>query len=80
MPQGCHSDISWMRLPVATEDGCPKQKRGVVADAPGRYFVGLPFLHALASLVGGVGKDAESVARHIASKARSRKPRQGSYA
>jgi putative flavoprotein involved in K+ transport len=41
--------------------------RGVVSSEPGLYFVGLLFLYAVASsLVGGVGRDAEHIARHIA--------------
>ena len=36
---------------------------------PGLYFVGLLFLYALSSpLVGGVGRDAEHIAEHIASR------------
>jgi putative flavoprotein involved in K+ transport len=39
------------------------------AGRPGLYFVGLPFLYAFASmLVGGVGRDAEWVAAHIAAR------------
>ena len=38
------------------DDGWPGAGRGVVGAAPGLYFVGLPFLHAFASmLIGGVG-------------------------
>ena len=43
--------------------------RGVVSSEPGLYFVGLDFLYAMASqLVGGAGRDAEHVAKHIASR------------
>ena len=36
---------------------------------PGLYFVGLPFLYSLSSiLVGGVGRDAEYIVDHINSK------------
>ena len=43
-------------------------ERGIVRSEPGLYFVGLFFLHAIASaLVGGVGRDAEHIVRHIAS-------------
>ena len=42
------------------------QYRGAAASSPGLYFAGLPFLHSFASmLVGGAGRDAERVARHI---------------
>lgn len=41
-----------------------------MAAHPGLYFLGLPFLHAFASmLVGGAGRDAERVAAHIATRA-----------
>jgi putative flavoprotein involved in K+ transport len=50
----------------AGDDGYPVQYRGVAASSPGLYFAGLPFLHSFASmLVGGAGRDAERVARHI---------------
>lgn len=67
---GFGKDVSWIELPVTGEDGWPEQERGVVAAHPGLYFLGLPFLHAFASmLVGGAGRDAERVARHIAERA-----------
>ena len=51
------------------DDGYPEQYRGVVAGSPGLYVVGLPFLHSFASmLIGGVGRDAERVVRHIATE------------
>jgi putative flavoprotein involved in K+ transport len=69
---GFHKDMSWIRIPVAGEDGWPEQKLGVVESSPGLYFVGLPFLQAFASmLVGGVGRDAERVAKHIAAGRRA---------
>jgi putative flavoprotein involved in K+ transport len=66
---GFGKDVSWIDAPVAGEDGWPEQARGVVESAPGLYFVGLPFLYAFASmLIGGVGRDAERVAEHIAQR------------
>jgi putative flavoprotein involved in K+ transport len=66
---GFGKDISWIEIPVAGEDGWPEQERGVVKSSPGLYFVGLPVLYAFASmLVGGVGRDAKYVARHIAAR------------
>jgi putative flavoprotein involved in K+ transport len=63
---GYVSDFSWIDLPVFDELGDPAHDRGVVASEPGLYFVGLYFLYALASvLVGGVGRDAEHIAKHI---------------
>jgi putative flavoprotein involved in K+ transport len=67
---GFRQDFSWIDLPITGEDGWPLQKRGVVPAAPGLYFVGLPFMHSFASpLIGGVGRDAAHVARHIARRA-----------
>jgi putative flavoprotein involved in K+ transport len=64
---GFGKDLRWIGFPVAGEDGWPEQRRGVVESSPGLYFVGLPFLQAFGSmLVGGVGRDAARVARHIA--------------
>lgn len=41
-------------------------KRGVVANEPGLYFVGLVFLSAVSSaLILGVGRDAEFVVKTI---------------
>jgi len=69
---GFSKDTDWIELPITGEDGFPEQKRGVVLSQPGLYFVGLPFLQAFASmLIGGVGRDAEYVARHIAKRAPS---------
>jgi putative flavoprotein involved in K+ transport len=63
---GFGKDTSWIKIPVTGADGWPEQRRGVVASSPGLYFVGLPFLRAFSSmLVGGVGRDAEYVAKHI---------------
>jgi putative flavoprotein involved in K+ transport len=64
---GFGKDVSWIDFPVVGSDGWPEQTRGVSPAAPGLYFVGLPFLYAFASmLVGGVGRDADHVAEHIA--------------
>jgi putative flavoprotein involved in K+ transport len=46
-----------------------------VGAEPGLYFVGLLFLYALSSpLVGGVGRDAEHIAKHIASRQPNSRP------
>jgi putative flavoprotein involved in K+ transport len=66
---GFDKDTDWVKIPVTGEDGWPAQSQGCVPDSPGLYFVGLPFLTAFASmLVGGVGRDAERVATHIAAR------------
>lgn len=66
---GFRPDYGWIALPVTGEDGYPEQERGVTS-VPGLYFVGLPFLHSFSSmLVGGAGRDAEYVVRHLARRA-----------
>ena len=67
---GFRNDYSWIRLPLPVgEDGFPEQYQGVVRSLPGLYFVGLMFLHSFSSmLIFGAGKDAERVAKHIASR------------
>jgi putative flavoprotein involved in K+ transport len=62
-------DFGWIDLPVFDQDGGPVHDRGIVGSEPGLYFVGLLFLYALSSpLVGGVGRDAEHIARQIATR------------
>jgi putative flavoprotein involved in K+ transport len=68
-------DFAWIDLPVFAEDGGPVHDRGIVSSERGLYFVGLFFLYALASpLVGGVGRDAEHIAEHIASSRQNGRP------
>ena len=68
-------DFTWIDLEVFAEEGDPVHDRGIVRSEPGLYFVGQVFLHALASsLVGGVGRDAEHIAKHIASSRRNGRP------
>jgi len=65
---GFRHDFGWIDLPVFDDDGEPRHDRGVVADHPGLYFVGLFFLSSVTSaLVGGVGRDAGHVAAKLAS-------------
>ncbi|MFG2773286.1 flavin-containing monooxygenase [Streptomyces sp. NPDC048350] len=72
---GFRQDFSWIDFPVADDDGWPLEERGVVPSSPGLYFVGLAFQYAFASmLVGGAGRDAEYVVRHLAGT-RARMPR-----
>jgi len=60
-------DFGWIDLPVFDRDGEPRHERGVVRSDPGLYFIGLFFLSAgSSSLIGGVGRDARHIARHIA--------------
>jgi putative flavoprotein involved in K+ transport len=64
---GFRPNFDWIDLPVSGPDGHPVHYRGVVEGEPGLYFVGLPFLYSLgSSTIGGVGRDAEYIARRIA--------------
>ena len=66
---GFRPDFSWIHLPAFDEAGDPKHVRGVVPSEPGLYFVGLLFLYAAVSdVLPGVGRDAEYIAEHIASR------------
>jgi putative flavoprotein involved in K+ transport len=69
---GFSAGLSWIDLPVM-DDGYPRQHRGVVAEMPGLYFVGLKFLYAASSAtLPGVGRDAAYVADHLAARAADR--------
>ena len=63
---GFGPDLGWIDLPILGPDGQPRHERGVVRSEPGLYFVGLFFQSAgTSSLIGGVGRDARHIARHI---------------
>ena len=67
---GFDPGFSWIDLPVFGAGGEPAQERGIVARAPGLYFVGLKFLYAFSSsMIHGVGRDARYVAQEIAARA-----------
>jgi putative flavoprotein involved in K+ transport len=69
---GFQPGFSWIDLPVFGEHGEPIHDRGVVPSVPGLYFVGLHFLYAMSStMIHGVGRDAEHIARSIAARARA---------
>jgi putative flavoprotein involved in K+ transport len=62
---GFKFDFGLVKLSAFDEDGYPLHKRGV-AEFPGLYFIGLPFLTRFKSgLLAGVGDDAVHVAEHI---------------
>lgn len=66
---GFRNRFEWIHLPVTGPDGYPLVERGEVASAPGLYFIGLPFLYSLSSmLVGGVGRDAAYLATRIGAR------------
>jgi putative flavoprotein involved in K+ transport len=69
---GFQPDFGWIDLPVFGESGEPMHERGVVESEPGLYFVGRFFQFAFtSSLIGGVGRDAEHIAQHLASRQRN---------
>ena len=69
---GFHAGMSWLELPVFDAEGEPMHERGVVTTRPGLYFVGLHFLYALSStMIHGVARDAERIARAIAARTRA---------
>ena len=62
---GFRPNFSWIDLPGVGE-GIPAHDRGVVADAPGLYFLGLEFLYSLSSvMIHAADRDAHHVANHI---------------
>ena len=65
---GYRTVFDWVKIDVFDQGGQPVHDRGITAE-PGLYFIGLFFLTSLASsLVGGVDRDAEYIARHIAAR------------
>lgn len=63
---GYQLDLSFVDIPVLDEWGYPRHTAGVTEQA-GLYAVGLPWLTKhYSSIVGGVGLDAEYVARQVA--------------
>lgn len=70
---GFAPDYSWIDLPVFGGDGFPRHVRGVVADAPGLFFLGLRFQHRMtSSLIGGVGNDAAFIAGQVVERTERR--------
>jgi putative flavoprotein involved in K+ transport len=64
---GFGPDFSWIDLPVFDASGNePTHHRGVVANQPGLYFVGLYFLYAMSSgFLPGIDRDAEHIVHPI---------------
>jgi putative flavoprotein involved in K+ transport len=68
---GFRQAFGWVDLPVFDEHGWPRERFGVVDEAPGLYFSGLCFQSAAASMIiHGAGRDAGHVARHLAGGSR----------
>jgi len=69
---GFRQDFSMIRPSVTDEDGWPRDEGGVVPEAPGLYFTGLLFQRGFYSmLIGGAGRDAAYVAKHILRRTRA---------
>jgi putative flavoprotein involved in K+ transport len=68
---GFDPDFSWIDLPVFGEEE-PMHERGIVANEPGLYFVGLHFLYAASSgQIHGVERDARYITEQIARRSSS---------
>ncbi|MDP4262825.1 MAG: NAD(P)-binding domain-containing protein [Bacteroidota bacterium] len=64
---GFRPDFSWIHINnITSETGWPVTNRGISSVVEGMYFVGIPFQFGLTSgLVGGVGRDAAYIVKHI---------------
>ena len=64
---GYEPGFDWIDIPIFNDKGIPNHQRGIVADVPGLYFVGLFFLHAFWSeTITGVQTDVRHVVNHLA--------------
>jgi len=73
---GFRDEFPWIDLPIFGEGGRPAHERGVVVGEPDLYFVGLHFQYAASSdVLPGVGRDAEYIAKRIASREPRGRPR-----
>ena len=72
---GYRQDFSFIHPSPVGDDGWPRDTGGVMEDLPGLYFMGLLFQRGFYSmLVGGAGRDARYVARHILERSRVAAP------
>jgi putative flavoprotein involved in K+ transport len=68
---GFEPGFSWISLPILLADGKPDHERGIIANEPGLYFVGLHFLTAMSSaMIQGVGRDARRIVETISRRIR----------
>jgi len=66
---GFNLGLSFVDLPIFDETGEPRHERGIVAEQPGVFFVGQHFQYAMSStMIHGVGRDAESIAKAIGAR------------
>ena len=69
---GFRPDYSWLDVPVLDHKGNIRHDGGV-AESPGMYVLGLPFLRRRkSSLIDGVGDDARELSAHLASHLNAR--------
>ena len=66
---GFTAHFDWLHFPVLDDSGHPVHRRGV-ADVPGIYFLGFPWLHSRKSgVIYGIDEDAtyitEAITRHL---------------
>jgi putative flavoprotein involved in K+ transport len=72
---GFRQEFGFIHPPVTREDGWPRDEGGVVPSSPGLSFMGLLFQRGFYSmLIGGAGRDAKYIARHIVTRSRSTAP------
>jgi len=65
---GYRPDYSWLEVPVLDRKGRIRHDGGV-ADAPGLYVLGLPFLRRRkSSFIDGAGDDARDLAEHLSAR------------
>ena len=63
---GFRQVFDWIDLPIFDANGWPRERRGVVPEAPGLFFCGLAFQYAFSSmLLAGVARDAGYIAKQI---------------
>jgi len=63
---GYKPDFSWIKFSTTDNKGWPVTKRGVSENSIGLYFIGMIFQFGLTSgLVGGVGRDAAYIVKHL---------------
>jgi putative flavoprotein involved in K+ transport len=69
---GFEPGFDWIDLPIF-EEGRVAHERGVMADQPGLFFVGLKYLYApSSSTLLGVGRDAAYIADRVAERQREK--------
>jgi putative flavoprotein involved in K+ transport len=73
---GYRPDYSWIKLPIFSEDGRLRHRRGVT-EVPGLYFLGLTWQHTRGSaLIGFIKDDAQFIAEKIGEYQQSKGPAQ----